>query len=91
MSEIADLRIFVRVVERGGFSAAANGILSGASAFAPCGAMGSRCAEAEVSRAGQLPQGRLRVNCVTAFALHQLMPTLPDFLGRFPEVDLELA
>jgi len=48
-------------------------------------------ADAEVSRAGQRPRGRLRVNCVPAFALSQLLPLLPDFLARYPEVDLELA
>ena len=35
-------------------------------------------ADAEVSQAGQRPRGRLRVNCVPAFAFHQLMPTLPE-------------
>jgi DNA-binding transcriptional LysR family regulator len=48
-------------------------------------------AEAEVSRAGQRPRGRLRVNCVPAFALHQLVPTLPDFIARYPEIELELT
>jgi DNA-binding transcriptional LysR family regulator len=48
-------------------------------------------ADAEVSQAGQRPRGRLRVNCVPAFALHQLMPVLPDFLARFREVELDFA
>jgi len=48
-------------------------------------------AEAEVSRAGQLPRGRLRVSCVTAFAFHQLTPALPHFLARFPDITLELG
>ena len=48
-------------------------------------------AEAEVSRAGQRPRGRLRVNCVPAFALHQLMPALPDFAAQYPEVQLDFA
>ena len=48
-------------------------------------------AEAEVSRAGRQPQGRLRVSCVTAFALHQLAPALPDFFARYPHVELDLA
>jgi DNA-binding transcriptional LysR family regulator len=126
MTEITDLRVFVRVIERGGFSAASEGLgltTSGVSklitrleerlgvrllhrttrrlAATPEGEIfHARArdilaaiddAEAEVSKAGQRPRGQLRVNCVTAFALHQLMPTLPDFLGRYPEVDLELA
>jgi DNA-binding transcriptional LysR family regulator len=48
-------------------------------------------ADAEVSQAGQRPRGRLRVNCVPAFALHQLMPALPEFLARCPEVELDFA
>lgn len=48
-------------------------------------------AEAEVSRAGQRPRGRLRVNSVPAFALNQLAPALSDFLARYPEVELEIA
>jgi DNA-binding transcriptional LysR family regulator len=48
-------------------------------------------AEAEVSRAGQIPRGRLRVSCITAFALHHLVPALPDFSTRFPDVTIELS
>jgi DNA-binding transcriptional LysR family regulator len=48
-------------------------------------------ADAEVSQAGRQPRGRLRVNCVPAFALHQLMPALPEFLARCPEVELDFA
>jgi DNA-binding transcriptional LysR family regulator len=48
-------------------------------------------AEAEVSRAGQRPHGRLRINCLPAFAQNQLAPSLSDFLARYPEVELELA
>jgi DNA-binding transcriptional LysR family regulator len=48
-------------------------------------------AEAEVSRAGQRPRGRLRVNCLPAFALNQLAPTLSKFLAQYPEVELDLT
>jgi DNA-binding transcriptional LysR family regulator len=48
-------------------------------------------AEAEVSRAGRRPRGRLRINCVPSFALNQLAPILSDFLAHYPEVELELA
>src|ERR1700754_4153278 len=48
-------------------------------------------ADAEVSQAGQRPRGRLRVNCVPAFALHQLMPALPEFLAGYPEVELDFT
>jgi DNA-binding transcriptional LysR family regulator len=39
-------------------------------------------AEAEVSRSGA-PQGRLRINSVVPFALHQIAPALPDFNARY--------
>lgn len=48
-------------------------------------------AEAEVSRAGAVPQGRLRVNSGTAFALHELAPVLPEFLARYPQVEVDLS
>lgn len=126
MSEVSDLRIFVRVVERGGFAAASKGL-----GITPSGVskiitrledrLGARLlhrttrrlaltsegeayhlrardilaaiedAEAEVARAGQRPRGRLRVTCFTAFALHQLMPALPNFVARFPDIELDLV
>jgi DNA-binding transcriptional LysR family regulator len=48
-------------------------------------------AESEVSRAGINPRGRLRVNCGTGVGLYALAPVLPDFLARYPQVDVELA
>lgn len=48
-------------------------------------------AETEVSSAGQRPRGRLRINCGTAFALHQLAPALPDFIALYPDVEVELV
>ena len=41
--------------------------------------------------AGATPRGRLRVNANTAFGLHLLLPLVPDFLGRYPEVTLDLT
>ncbi len=126
MTEISDVRTFVRVVERGGFAAASKdlGVTPSAVsklitrledrlgvrllhrttrrlALTPEGELyhlrardilaAIEDAEAEVSGAGQRPRGRLRVNCVTAFAFHQLTPALPDFLARFPDIELELG
>jgi DNA-binding transcriptional LysR family regulator len=126
VSEISDVRTFVRVVERGGFAAASKDLGVTASAVSKLitrleDRLGVRLlhrttrrlaltpegeiyhlrardilaamddAEAEVSRAGQQPRGRLRVNCVAAFAYHQLTPALPNFLARFPEIELELG
>ena len=37
------------------------------------------------------PRGRLRVDAPAAFARHALVPALPDFFARFPEITLELG
>lgn len=120
------MRAFVRVVERGGFSAASKDLGITPSAVAKLVTrledhLGVRLlhrttrrvaltpegetyhlrardilaaiedADAEVSQAGQRPRGKLRVNCVPAFAFHQLMPVLPVFVSRNPDVELEFA
>jgi DNA-binding transcriptional LysR family regulator len=124
MSAITDLRIFVKVVDRGGFAAASKDLGLTPSAVSKLVSrledrLGARLlhrttrrlaltpegetyharardilaaiedAEAEVSRSGQRPRGRLRVSCCS-FATH-LMPVMPDFTARFPEVELEFA
>lgn len=126
MSEIIDLRTFVRVIDHGGFAAASKQLRITPSAVSKVvtrleDRLGVRLlhrttrrlsltpegetyylrardilaaiedAEAEVSRAGQRPRGRLRVNCVPAFALNQLAEKLPVFLERYPDVEIELA
>ncbi len=48
-------------------------------------------AENEVARFRSQPRGLLRVNVGTAFGMHQLVPALPDFLARHPEMQVELT
>ena len=48
-------------------------------------------AENEVARFRARPRGRLRVNVGTAFGHHQLVPALPEFLARYPEMEVELT
>jgi DNA-binding transcriptional LysR family regulator len=48
-------------------------------------------AEAEVARVRGAPRGKLRINSGTAFGLHQLTPSLAEFLARYPEIDIELS
>jgi DNA-binding transcriptional LysR family regulator len=126
MSHVSDLQALVRVVDRGGFAAAAKDLGLTPSAVSKLitrleDRLGVRLlhrttrrlaltpegetyhlrardilaaiedVEAEVSRAGQRPRGRLRVNCVPAFALHQLVRHLPAFIERYPEIELELT
>ncbi len=46
-------------------------------------------AEAEVTRGREAPRGRLRVS-VPAIGYRLLLPLLPEFTRRYPEVELEL-
>jgi DNA-binding transcriptional LysR family regulator len=47
-------------------------------------------AEREAS-AGALPHGRLRVNCNVPFGLHHLIPLVPGFVERHPDICLDLV
>jgi len=47
-------------------------------------------AEREVS-VGAAPKGRVRVNSNVPFGLHHLLPLVPDFLERYPEVRLDIV
>ncbi len=40
---------------------------------------------------GSAPRGRLRINANVPFGHHVLLPLLPDFLTRYPEVTLDLV
>jgi DNA-binding transcriptional LysR family regulator len=48
-------------------------------------------AEAEVTAGRARPRGHLRVNTGTAFARHRLVPILPEFFARYPEITLDLC
>ena len=48
-------------------------------------------AEAEAMAGGARPRGHLRVNTGTAFARHRLVPILPAFFARYPEITLDLG
>ncbi|QKD01240.1 LysR family transcriptional regulator [Mesorhizobium loti] len=41
--------------------------------------------------AGAAPRGRLRVNTYVPFGVHRLIPLLPRFLERYPEISIELV
>ena len=47
--------------------------------------------EMEVTRSRGSPRGHLRVNTNTGFGIHQLAPALPEFLARYPDIDVELS
>lgn len=48
-------------------------------------------AEAEVAKSRGSPRGRLHVNTNTGFGVHQLAPALPEFLMRYPDIEVELS
>ena len=48
-------------------------------------------AEIAVSQRHSAPRGTLRVNCGVAFGKHQISPLIPEFLERFPEVNVEMT
>lgn len=48
-------------------------------------------AEAEISRFGERPRGRLRLHTGVAFGLHQFAHAVPEFLERYPEIELDIT
>jgi len=48
-------------------------------------------AETEVSRTREKPRGRLRMHLGVGIAMHQVVPALPDFFERYPEVQIDLV
>jgi DNA-binding transcriptional LysR family regulator len=48
-------------------------------------------AEIEVTRSRGAPRGRLRINTSNGFGIHQLAPALPEFIARYPEVEIDLV
>ncbi|WP_370278001.1 LysR family transcriptional regulator [Pontibacterium sp.] len=47
-------------------------------------------AEDALSGFGQIPKGILRINSSPGFARQQLLPLLPGFKSRYPEIEIEL-
>ena len=120
-----EMEVFVRIVDLGGFSAAARALRMTPSAVSKLIArletrLGARLVsrstrklqltpegsafydravrvladldEAERSAAaGASPRGRLRVNTNVPFGTHYLIPLLPGFLERHPEVTVEVT
>ncbi|PJJ18480.1 LysR family transcriptional regulator for bpeEF and oprC [Janthinobacterium sp. 67] len=50
-----------------------------------------REAEESLSRTRLSPSGRLRVDAPTALASELIIPALPDFFARYPDISLELG
>jgi DNA-binding transcriptional LysR family regulator len=122
----ADMTVFVRAAELGGFSAAARALGVTPSAVSKAVSrledrLGVRLlnrttrslnptpegatylersrriladideAEQEITRFRRAPRGLLRIHVSVAFGLHQLPPVLPEFVRRYPEVQLDIT
>ncbi|MEM0987967.1 MAG: LysR substrate-binding domain-containing protein [Pseudomonadota bacterium] len=48
-------------------------------------------AEREAADLQGAPRGRLRITAGNAYGSHRLMPLIPDFLAKYPEVEIELT
>jgi DNA-binding transcriptional LysR family regulator len=48
-------------------------------------------AESEVTRSRERPRGRLRLHVAVGFAVHQVVPALPRFFQRYPEIEVDLV
>ncbi|SDE78281.1 LysR family transcriptional regulator [Limimaricola pyoseonensis] len=46
---------------------------------------------AEIGQAARVPKGPLRVNAAVPFMLHVVIPRLPAFRARYPEIELTLS
>ncbi len=120
-----EMEVFARVVELGGFSAAARAFRMTPSAVSKLVArletrLGTRLVNRSTRRlqltpegqafherslriladideaereaaAGRAPRGRVRVNSNVPFGLHHLLPLVPDFAARHPEVTLDIV
>jgi DNA-binding transcriptional LysR family regulator len=126
MSRPDEMAAFLRVLDRGGFAAAARDLGLTPSALSKLVArlearLGVRlltrttrrlsptaegetyaarardilaqieAAEADVTAGSNRPRGHLRVNTGTAFAKHRLVPMLPGFFARYPDITLDLG
>lgn len=47
--------------------------------------------ESGLAAAGRSPSGRLRIDVPAAFGVHMLVPALPDFRARYPDIQLEIG
>jgi len=47
--------------------------------------------EADFREAAMTPKGRLRIDLASSLARHVLIPALPDFLERYPQIELDIG
>lgn len=126
MDRLQAMEVFVRVVESGNFTRAAEGLrlpkatvttliqkleshlgakllnrstrrmnvtADGAAYYERCRRILGEVEETEqaLSHTRAVPRGRLRVDVPGSFGRNVLMPALPDFFARYPDIKLELG
>lgn len=126
MNKLQAMQVFVRVVETGGITRAADSLVlpkatattliqqlegalgvkllnrttrsvnvtpDGAAYYSRCVAILAEIRETEESLAQRhaSPQGRLRVEVPTLMARLVIVPALPSFFARYPDIDLQLG
>jgi len=125
VNRFAEMAVFVRIIELGGFSAAARdcdmtpsavskligrlerrlGVrliqrstrrlqltAEGCAFYESSRALLTQLVDAETSiAASALPQGPLRISCNHSFAVHFLLPLVPEFAQQFPDIELDLV
>jgi DNA-binding transcriptional LysR family regulator len=65
--------------------------LDGEEYYLRCLSILSEVEDAESAFSGAKPKGKLRVHVHGILARYFLLPTLPDFLARFPEIEIEIG
>ena len=65
--------------------------LDGEAYYRRCLALLADLEDAEAAFGGAKPKGPLRVDMVGALARHFVLPQLPDFLARYPEIELHIS
>jgi DNA-binding transcriptional LysR family regulator len=124
MDRLDAMRLFIRIVERRSFTAAANDMevprstvtkviqemesrlgarllqrttrvvrptLDGEAYYRRCLGILDDIEDAEGAFNGAQPKGLLRVEVQGTLARHFLMPGLPDFFARYPEIELSMS
>lgn len=124
MDRLDAMQLFVRIVERRSFTAAAHDMgvprstvteaikemearlgvqllhrttrvvrptLDGQAYYQRCLAILDDIEDADAAFAGARPKGRLRVEVQGTLARFFLMPGLPDFLARYPQIELSIS
>lgn len=45
--------------------------------------------EAEIVEEAAIPRGLIRLACTTAFGVRQIAPLIPEFMARYPEIEID--